>query len=123
MGVRCAGAEQALKAADLLVQSGGWGVVVLDLGSLSPQTVRRLPISYWYRFRRAVENTPTVFVVLEREPFVKNCAAMSLELGAARPVWSGSHRDYRVLRGLEVQMRTRKPPGRQGVAFRAKALA
>src|SRR5262245_5569973 len=56
--VRCRDAEQVLKATDLLVHSGGWGVVVMDVTDIPPKTVRRIPMSWWYRFRRAVEHTP-----------------------------------------------------------------
>ena len=32
---------------------------------------RRVPLTSWFRFRRAVEGTPTVLVVLEQEPFAR----------------------------------------------------
>ena len=115
--VRCQDAVQALKAADLLVHGGGWGVVVLDLGDIAPEAVSRLPISYWHRFRRAVENTPAAFVVLEREPFVKNCAATTIELRRGRPVWSPG-----LLRGLDVSAVPRKPLGSNPAGFRARAV-
>jgi hypothetical protein len=121
--VRCINAVQALKSADLLVHSGGWGVIVLDLDDISPQTVQKLPISYWYRFRRAVENTPTAFIVLEKEPFVKNCAAMMLEIPSAKPVWSGRHKDFKLLSGIDVHIAQRKPIRSHNRDFRARALA
>ena len=34
----------------------------------------------WYRFRRGVENTPTVFVLLGREAVATGCASLSLRL-------------------------------------------
>ena len=54
--------EQALHATDLLLESGGFGLVVLDLSDLPPQQARRIPLTTWFRFRRAVENTSTVLV-------------------------------------------------------------
>lgn len=74
--------EQALKTADLLLQSGGFGVVVLDLSDIPPAIARRVPLTSWFRFRRAVENTPTVLLVLEQQPYAK--AAASLVLGMTR---------------------------------------
>jgi hypothetical protein len=122
--VRCKGLEAAVKAADLLIHGGGWGVIALDLSGISPAKVRKLPMSWWYRFRRAVENTPSVLVVLEEEPFVKNCAVMAVELPAAGVMWSGAHPDFRVLRGSEVSLRPRKPVQAQRLdGFRARALA
>jgi hypothetical protein len=121
--VRCVDAVQALKSVDLLVHSGGWGAIVLDLGAIQPQIVRRLPVSYWYRFRRAIENTPTAFLVLEYEPYVKNCAAMTLQLSAAEPIWTGRHKDFKLLRGTTVGVAPRKPIRSQNFDFLAKALA
>jgi recombination protein RecA len=74
--------EQALKTADLLLQSGGFGVVVLDLSDIPPAIARRVPLTSWFRFRRAVENTPTVLLALEQQPYAK--AAASLVLGMTR---------------------------------------
>ena len=121
--VRCTGAEQAIRSADLLVHSGGWGVVVLDLGDVRAEMMRKVPLSYWYRFKRAVENTATLFLVLAREPHAKNCAAMSLELPPGKPIWSGAHRDFQLLRGMEVHVAPRKPMRSARAAFQAKALA
>lgn len=121
--VRCTGAEQAIRSADLLVHSGGWGVVVLDLGDVRAEMMRKVPLSYWYRFKRAVENTAAVFLVLACEPHAKNCAAMSLELPPGKPIWSGNHRDFQLLRGMEVHIAPRKPMRSARAAFQAKALA
>lgn len=121
--VRCTGLEQAIRSADLLVHSGGWGVVVLDLCDIRADLLRKLPLSYWYRFKRAVENTPTAFLVLEREPQAKNCAAMTLEMPRANAVWSGGHQDFRLLRGLDARVSRRKPVYAVAAEFHAKALA
>jgi hypothetical protein len=121
--VRCNGIEQAIRSADLLVHSGGWGVIVLDVSDVRADLLRKLPLSYWYRFKRAVENTPTAFVILEREPQAKNCAAMTLELPRANAVWSGAHPDFRLLRGLDVRITPRKPVRAITAGFRARALA
>jgi hypothetical protein len=75
---RCRNIEQTLRTADLLIHGGGFGMVVLDLSDVSPRIVRRVPLSFWFRFRRAVEHTPTVLVLLEQEPCAKTCASMVL---------------------------------------------
>src|SRR5256885_17180945 len=56
--------EQALKTTDLLLHGGGWGVVVFDLGGISWVDVSRIEFSTRVRFRRAVENTPTILPLL-----------------------------------------------------------
>ena len=83
--VRCRNIEQTLRTADLLVQGGGFGMVVLDLSDVAPRTVRRVPLSFWFRFRRAVEHTPTVLILLEREPCAKSCASLVLEVRNSKP--------------------------------------
>lgn len=79
--------ERAFKAADLLLQSGGFGVVALDLADIAPQDVRRIISSWWFRFRRAIENTPTVFIVTAQASCVGSRAALALEVSKERVDW------------------------------------
>ena len=72
--------DRALRVADLLLASGGFGLVALDLGDLSPDIARRVPLTTWFRFRRIVEGTPATLVVLEQEAHAKSCAAVVLQL-------------------------------------------
>ena len=75
---KLASVEQALRAADLLLQAGGFGLLVMDLGDIPPAIARRVPLTSWFRFRRAVENTATALVVVEQEASAKNCASLVL---------------------------------------------
>lgn len=68
--------EQAVKAVDLLVQAGGFGVMVLDLGSIAPQMTHKIPFATWFRWRVALERTRTSLVVLSQA----GCAGSSAEL-------------------------------------------
>jgi hypothetical protein len=79
--------EQALRAADLLLQSNGFGLVAIDLAGGPLKTARRIPLTTWFRFRRAVENTPTVLLVIGEQFCAQSCASLSLQLGD--PVLSG----------------------------------
>jgi recombination protein RecA len=72
--------EQVLKVTDLLLQGGGFGMVVLDLGDIPADSVRRVPLTSWFRFRRAVEPTATVLLIVEREPHAKTCASLVVRL-------------------------------------------
>jgi len=74
--------EQVLKVTDLLLQSGGFGMVVLDLGDIPMESARRVPLTSWFRFRRAVEPTATVLLLLEQGPCAKTCASLVLQLQA-----------------------------------------
>ena len=86
--VRCRNIDQAFRATDLLIQGGGFGLIALDLSDIPPETVRYVPLNAWFRFRRAVEDTPTILVILEQEPNAKTCASLVLRLGAEPALWS-----------------------------------
>jgi hypothetical protein len=86
--VRCGGnLEHAFKAADLLLHAGGFGLVMLDLGDVPGKEARRIISSWWYRFRRTVEDRPTVLTVISEEACTRSCAALALELNGAAE-WS-----------------------------------
>ncbi len=119
--VRCGGnPEHAMKAADLLIQGGGFGMVALDLGDVPVETVRRVPLASWFRFRRAIENTPTVLVVLERERTVKTCASLSIEMEREAAEWSGARKCSRLLRGARIE--ARKPANSERARFGVRAV-
>ncbi|MBI2680726.1 MAG: hypothetical protein HYX25_06935 [Candidatus Solibacter usitatus] len=121
--IRCAGnAEHALKATDLLVASGGFGLVAMDLGDVAPQTARRISLASWFRLRRVVEHTPTVLIALEREPNTKTCASLALDLRGSRIHWSGAPGCSHLLRGLSCAAERLKPVGARPVMFGARTL-
>ena len=72
--------EQVLRATDLLLDSGGFGLIVLDVGDLPPQVARRIPLTTWFRFRRAVEHTPTMLLAIEQQPIAGSCSSLLLQL-------------------------------------------
>jgi hypothetical protein len=74
--------EQALRVTDLLLQSGGFGLVIIDLGDVPLKIARRIPLTSWFRFQRAIEHTPTVLFVITRSPCAQTCAALLLKLSA-----------------------------------------
>src|SRR5581483_9501611 len=125
--------EQTLKTTDLLLQSGGFGMVVVDLGDIPAQVARRAPLTSWFRFRRAVENTPTVLLVMEQEPYAKTCASLVLKMYPQ----SAALRDQaplaelpthaRLLRGLGVtaevvRSRAERKPPKSVAAFEAQTV-
>ena len=86
--VRCRNVEQTLRATDLLLQGGGFGLIAVDLTDIAPRLVRHVPLDSWFRFRRAVEDTPTILMLLEQESNAKSCASLGLRLEAGAAVWS-----------------------------------
>lgn len=86
--VRCQNIDQALRAMDLLIQAGGFGMVAVDLSDVPTRTVRQVPLNAWFRFRRAVEDTPTTLLLLEQEPNAKTCASLVVRLEAGNARWT-----------------------------------
>jgi RecA/RadA recombinase len=75
--------EQVLRATDLLLESGGFGLIVLDLGDLPPQAARRIPLTTWFRYRRAIEHTPTILLAIEQQAIAGSCSSLLLKLELA----------------------------------------
>ena len=89
--IRCANnLEHAFKATDLLLQGGGFGLVMLDLGDVPAKSAKRIISSWWYRFRRTLEATPTALVVIAEESCVRSCATLALELRGETCLWSST---------------------------------
>ncbi len=121
--IRCGhNAGHALKAADYLLHAGGFGVIVLDLCQVPPRIANRIPISYWYRFRRAIENTPTILALTEKEPIAKSCASLMLNIERKKTLWTGAP-GFSLLREVEFEAASRKPVRPATAVFKARALA
>ena len=89
--VRCSdNLEQAFKAVDLLLHGGGFGLVALNLSDVPAKSARRIISSWWFRFRRAIENTPTALIVLTSVPCVRSSAAVVWELRNEAAIWPRS---------------------------------
>jgi hypothetical protein len=82
---------QLLKVTDLLLQSNGFGVIALDLSDVPASSARKIPLASWFRFRRAIEHTPTVLLVLEQQPIAGSCSSTLLKLSAVRSPRSNKH--------------------------------
>ena len=62
--VRCHNADEAVKAADLVLRDGNLPVVLLDLALNPVAELRRIPAPAWYRLQRIVEQGAATFIVL-----------------------------------------------------------
>lgn len=94
--------EQALRATDLLLQGGGFGMVALDLGDLPADVARRVPMTTWFRFKRALEPTPASLVAVQPESLAQGCAAMSLRIQSNAE--STRSQEKLLLRGMELRV-------------------
>jgi len=89
--VRCGNSmERAFKATDFLLQSGGFGFVALNFADITANYARRIISSWWFRFRLAIENTPTTFMVISPVAWARSCASVILELKTNSAIWHDS---------------------------------
>ncbi len=88
--VNCDGdAHHALQATDLLIQAGGFGLVVLDLGDTPPETARRIPLASWFRLRHAAERTGAALLALGLQVNARSCSAVQIEMRRRETLWRG----------------------------------
>jgi len=113
--------EQVLRATDLLLESGGFGLIILDLAGIPPQCARRIPLTTWFRFRRAVEHKSTILLAIEQHPIAGSCSSLLLQLGSPKfskpaknlqpsgtreeAAWESPARQYRASPDQETQSR------------------
>jgi hypothetical protein len=129
--VRCNGrgmkaVEQAFKAADILIQNGGFGVIALDLGNIDERMIRKIPLTTWFRFARVMEALPTALVVLLTHSAAQSCAALTLNMDASSQ-WSGSEdiSHTRLISSVQFDLgigrtRTKKPVQNTTTSFTAR---
>ena len=110
--------DRALKIADLLLHTGGFGVVALDLYGIPANSLRRIPLSWWHRFRRAIENAPTILLIAGNQPVAGSCASCVIEMEQRQTLWSGSEH-VPLFAGIEAQGTSRKPVHAESVLLRA----
>ena len=103
--------DHMLRAADLLLHGGGFGVIVLDLPDVAPEVWSRIPASWWYRFRRAAEHTPTILLLCTGKAQARSCAQTSIELTSFSVQWRGNT-SFALLSRVQTIGHLRKPMGR-----------
>lgn len=115
--------DQALRAADLLLQACGFEALVLDMGDIPAECVWRIPLATWFRFRAAAERSRTSVLLLTQHPCARSSAELLVrlrprEIEAASTILTGMHSTATVERqrfeATECQpdrvIRIRKPP-------------
>jgi hypothetical protein len=104
--------DRALKALNLVLQSGVCSVVVLDFVDVPLNGIRRVPQTTWLRLQRVVEGTDTACLLLGPVPLARSAGGITVTT-AAEPAgaaqWTGAHERSRRLSGLRVSMRLSSP--------------
>ena len=112
--------DQALRATDLLLQGGGFSLIVLDMGGTPAEIAWRIPLATWFRYRAACERTRVSLLLLTQHPCARSSAELvvRLETGtmeAESKVMTGIGYRAGVERNRSAEERTRvvsirKPP-------------
>lgn len=89
--------EQGLRVSDLLLQAGGFGCIVLDMGSLPGEYALRVPLATWFRFRAAAERLQANVLLLTQHACSRNSAGLVLRLNPG----SMLNHDSTIFTGLE----------------------
>lgn len=97
-------AARALKAANLVLQAGGFGLVVFDLADAPGRIVRQFPHTTWMRIARVIEGSQTVALLVGAEHIARSPGGATVTLDAnAR--WTGGSDRARRLEGVDVRPR------------------
>jgi hypothetical protein len=92
----------------MLLQSSGFGLIVVDLSDITEKIVCNVPISSWYRFSRVVENQQTALVFVERRPHATSCAGLVLRLNTAPATFTGQLLTNLTLKADVIRNREKK---------------
>lgn len=117
--------EQALRVTDLLLQAGGFSAIVLDMASIAPEYVTRVPLATWFRYRAAAERTQASVVLLTQNACATSSGELQLQFHAGNArcdeatVFTGIEHRVEIVRRRFAQPQThsqtnvvslRKPP-------------
>ncbi|TMA47994.1 MAG: hypothetical protein E6J81_07005 [Deltaproteobacteria bacterium] len=96
--VRPRGVPDALRAAEILLGAGGFGLVLLDVDPVNASA------RAWPRLARAAERTRSGLLVVAPRRAAGTFAAVGLELGARRVRWTGGPGRLVLLEGIEASL-------------------
>ncbi len=83
--------DRAVKALNIVLQAGGFGLVVLDVAEVASQAIKRLPYTTWLRLHRVIEGSETACVLIGAEPIARSAGGVSVLL--TPPAARGSKTD------------------------------
>ena len=102
-------AERALKAMNLVLQAGGFGLVAFDLADARGPALRQFPHTTWMRIARIVDGSATVALLLGAEHIARSPGGVTIALEregqSAAVEWAGNNARNRRLRGLTIRPR------------------
>jgi len=79
--------DQGLRATDLLLNTGGFRAIVVDMGDVGPEQARRVPLASWYRFRLQAEKSQALLLLVTQTACAGSCASVVLRCLEADERW------------------------------------
>jgi hypothetical protein len=114
--------DRALKALNLILQAGGFGVVAIDLADVPPIVLKRIPFTTWLRVQRVIEGSDTACVLVTPESLSRSAGGLTLTL-TGRSSWTGNSDRSRRLAALDVTTRIVSPRRRVDGEVTLRAVA
>ena len=112
--------DRALKALNLVLQAGGFGIVAIDLADVPAVTLRQIPFTTWPRVQRVIEGSDTACVLVTPEPLARSAGGLTLSL-TSRSTWAGMSDRSHVLQGIDLRVRVVSPRKRIDGDVRVRA--
>ena len=102
-------ASRALKAMNLVLHAGGFGVVAFDVADVHAMALRQFPYTTWMRMARVIEGGQTAAVIVAAERLARSPGGVTIALDVPPEVpcarWSGTSDRARFLRTIDVRTR------------------
>jgi hypothetical protein len=100
--------DRALKALNLVLQAGGFGVVAIDLADVPPRVLKSLPFTTWLRLQRIVEGSETACLLVTPEPLARSAGGLTV-ICTGETAWRDAAGRAGHLTGLETGIRVVSP--------------
>lgn len=94
--------DRAVKALNIVLQAGGFGLVVVDLGEVAAQSIKRLPYTTWVRLHRVIEGSETACVLIGSEPITRSAGGVTIQMALGSGL-SALGVNARVIRARKVE--------------------
>jgi hypothetical protein len=108
-------ASRALKAMNLVLHAGNFGIVALDLADVPAPALRAFPFTTWLRVGRVIEGSQTVALLVGRDRLARSPGGVTIALERTANLtgaqWAGSSNRARVLRAIALEPRIVTPRG------------
>jgi hypothetical protein len=104
---------RAIRAFDLVIRAGGFGVVALDVAGAPARAFQDLAPATWQRLAHAIAGQPAVALIVGDRPMGRSARGVTVRLSAMHR-WTGTSPQSRRLAGLDI--RAQLEQGRQPVA-------